>query len=66
MDNSIQIENDQLSNTYNKEEVHYCKRCLSLKIKRVDDPMRLGFECYCDKCTKKKKKKTDILPCQKK
>lgn len=29
---------------YNKEDVHYCKACLSLKIKIMDD-----FD-YCDEC----------------
>lgn len=38
-------------NEYNEESVTYCKRCLSLAIVNVEDPMRFGFSCFCDNCT---------------
>lgn len=36
--------NQNKKEQYNSIPVFYCKRCLSLRIMKIDE------ECYCDKC----------------
>ena len=54
---------------YNDEPVHYCANCLSLKIKRLNDPTPNEFEDnelgYCDMCTSTNIKTTHIYDWEK-
>lgn len=43
---------------YNREPVHYCKHCLSLKVLRMS---KGSDECYCDACGSTDIETTDIF-----
>ena len=45
---------------YNSEPVFYCKHCLSLNIKSVDDSINADYLDFCDECGSTEVGKTDI------
>lgn len=45
---------------FNSEPVFYCKHCLSLKIKSVEDFIDTDYLDFCDDCGSTEVDKTDI------
>lgn len=45
---------------YNAEPVFYCKHCLSLNIKSVDESIDIDYLDFCDDCGSTEIGKTDI------
>ena len=45
---------------FNSEPVFYCKHCLSLNIKSVDDSIDADYLDFCDECGSTEVGKTDI------
>ena len=53
------MNNTEVNNPYDEEPVFYCKNCLSLKIRTLED---LGLDiCYCEKCSNTDIEQTDIF-----
>lgn len=50
---------------YNSEPVFYCKHCLSLNIKSVDDSIDADNLDFCDECGSTEIDKTDIYTWEK-
>lgn len=46
MPNFIMVVNRDINNVYNVIPVHYCNRCMSLKIIRMDDKNSYCGSCY--------------------
>lgn len=45
---------------YNNEPVFYCKRCLSLNVKSMDEDHDTDFLDFCDDCGSTEIEQTDI------
>lgn len=50
---------------YNSEPVFYCKHCLSLNIKSVDDSLDADYLDFCDECGSTEIDTTDIYTWEK-